>query len=84
MEGPDDYGPVSDRYLGHEFNIGADWKIAHNLIASLRLARWKPGAWFDEAHQGLGFVYPGQPAVPYPLENRPAIYGLGASVAMEF
>ncbi len=83
-QAPNDYGYVSDGALGYEFNVGADWKPIPDLNVALQAALWQPGAWFKEAHQGLGLVYPGYGLTPSPIETRSAIYGLSASVAMEF
>ncbi|MFC1834857.1 hypothetical protein ACFL2Q_09000 [Thermodesulfobacteriota bacterium] len=83
---PDDYGYVSESFLGYEFNLGAQWKVTDGLSLNLRWAYRQPGGWFTEAHQALR---------PYGsgagrgvgigvLKKRPAIQGLNASLAMDF
>lgn len=84
IQGPDDYGYVSDGSLGYECNVGADWSLTHYLNVNVRAALWQPGAWFKEAHQGLGLVHPGHGATPVPVHTRPPIYGLSASLVMAF
>lgn len=84
LRGPDDYGYVSDGALGYEFNMGADWRVSSYLNVALQAALWQPGAWFKEAHQGVGPVRLAYGVTLCPLETRPAVYGLSASVTMEF
>ena len=70
--------------MGYEFNMGAEWGVTRHLNLALQGALWQPGAWFREAHQGRGVTLAAQGASPSPVETRPPIYGLSASVTMEF
>jgi len=40
---------VPDDYLGWEANVGVDWKLLEGFTASLLVAYWKPGKWFNYA-----------------------------------
>ena len=81
---PDNYGYVSDGFVGQEINIGADWRLTDSLNLSLRWGCWKPGKWFSEAHQAQTVTAAGLTTFTGVMEKRPAIHGFHGSFVVKF
>jgi len=75
---PADYGHVSNGLLGHEFNIGAEWRLLDRLTLKLRGSGWRPGEWFREAQQTIGYFTAVQAARP------PMLFGLSGALVFDF
>lgn len=76
---PDNYGYVSDCFLGYEFNFGADWRMTELLDFRLSGAYWRPGGWFREAYQGFA-----ESDTPTAAGDPPSVVGISGSLVFRF